>query len=87
LRIIGSPIELERTFNIVGICTNLKDFQLGIENLEMVINCIYNNWLDDVCVEGWASMGQFIDMEEAFMKENEDLVDKIRLLDIEEIND
>ncbi len=86
MRIIGSPIELERAFNIVGSCTNLKDFQLGIENLEMVISCIYNNCSDDVCVEGWASMGQFIDMEEAFMKENEDLVDKVRLLEIEEIN-
>jgi hypothetical protein len=49
--IICFPIELERAFNIVGICTNLKHFQLGIENLEMVINYIYNNWPDDAYVE------------------------------------
>jgi hypothetical protein len=73
LGIIGSPIKLERAFSIVGICTNLRHFQLGIENLEMVINYIYNIWPHDVCVKGWAPMGQFMDMEEALMRENEDL--------------
>jgi hypothetical protein len=87
LGIIGFPIELERAFNIVGICTNLRHSQLGIENLEMVMSYIYNNWSNDVCVKGWASMGQFMDMEEALTRENEDLVDKVRLLEIEEIND
>jgi len=83
---ISFPIKLERAFNIVSICTNLRHFQLGIENLEMVINYIYN-WPDDSCVEGWASMWQFMDMEEALTKENEDLVDKVRLVKIKEIND
>jgi len=86
-KIIGSLIELEKAFKIVGICTNLRHFQLGIENLEMFISYIYNNWLDDTCVEGWASMGQFMDMEEALTRENEDLVDKVSLLKTEEIND
>jgi hypothetical protein len=40
---------------------------LGINNLEMLIN-IYKNWSDDACVEGLASMKQFMDMEEALME-------------------
>ncbi len=32
-------------------------------------------------------MGQFMDIEEALMRENGDLVDKVKLLEIEEIND
>ncbi len=31
-------------------------------------------------------MGQFMDMEEALMEENEDLIDKVGLLEIKEID-
>jgi hypothetical protein len=53
----------------------------------MVISYIYNNWPNDVCVKGWASTGQFMDTKEALMRENEDLIDKVKVLEIEEIND
>jgi hypothetical protein len=42
LGIVGSQIETKWVFNIVGICTNLQEFRLGMDNLEMVIN-IYKN--------------------------------------------
>ncbi len=67
---------------MVGICTNLQHFRLGIENLEMLTN-IYKTWSNDACVEGLTSMKQFMDMEKAFMEENESLIDQVGLLDIE----
>jgi hypothetical protein len=62
---------------------NLQCFQLGIKNLEMLIN-IYKNWQNDSCVEGLMSMKQFMAMEEALMEENEGLFDQVGLLDIKE---
>ncbi len=45
---------------------------------------IYKIWLDDAWVWGLASMGQFMEMEEALMKENEELIDKLGLLKLDE---
>jgi hypothetical protein len=56
---------------------------LGIENIEILIS-IYKTWSNDARVEGSTSMKQFMDMEEAFMEENESLIDQVGLLDIEE---
>jgi hypothetical protein len=56
---------------------------LGIKNLEMFIS-IYKNWPNHACVEGLASMEQFMDMEEALMEQNEGLIDQVGLLDIRE---
>jgi hypothetical protein len=33
-RIVGSQIETERIFNLVGVITNLQRSRLGIENLD-----------------------------------------------------
>ncbi len=82
---MDSQIEAERIFSIASICTNLQHSWLGIENLEMLIS-IYKNWPNDACVEDMASMKQFIDMEEALMKENEDVIEQIGLLELEESN-
>jgi hypothetical protein len=54
-----------------------------MDNLEMLIS-IYKIWLDDAWVWGLASMGQFMEMEEALMKENEELIDKLGLLKLDE---
>jgi hypothetical protein len=51
--------------------------------LEMLIS-IYKNWLDDAWVGSLASMVQFMEMEEAVMKENEELIDKLGLLKLDE---
>jgi hypothetical protein len=58
---------------------------LGIENLEMLIN-IYKNWPNDVHVESLTSWGK-MDMEEALMEKNENLINKVGLLEIEKIDD
>jgi hypothetical protein len=58
---------------------------LGIEIFEMLIS-IYKNWPNDVHVEDMASMKQFMDMEEALMEENEDVIEQIGLLELEENN-
>ncbi len=47
----------------------------------MFIN-IYKDSQDDNHVESLTSIGQFMDMDEALMEENEDLIDKVRLLEI-----
>lgn len=78
-----SHIEVERVFNAVGICTSHRCYQLGIENIEMLIS-IYKTWSNDARVEGLVSMKQLMDMEEAFMEENENLIDQVGLLDIKE---
>jgi hypothetical protein len=43
LGIVGFQIEVERIFNIVNICTNLRHFQSGMDNFEILI-IIYQNW-------------------------------------------
>jgi len=73
-------------FNIEGIFTNHRCFELGIENFEMLIT-IYKDWPNENHVESLTSMGQFMDMEEALMEENEDFIDKVGLLEIKEIDD
>jgi len=83
LGIVDSQIEAKRIFNVVGIYTNLQRSRLGIKNLEMFIS-IYKNWPNDACVEGLASMEQFMDMKEAFMEQNEGFIDQVGLLDIRE---
>jgi hypothetical protein len=83
LGIVGSHIEVEKVFNVAGICTSLQRSRLAIENIEMLIS-IYKTWSNDACVEGLASMKQFMDMEEAFMEENESIIDQVGLLDVEE---
>jgi len=49
LGIVGSRIEIERIFNIIGVITNLKWTRLEIENLNRLI-LIMKNWLSDNCV-------------------------------------
>jgi len=73
LGIVGSHIEVERVLNVANICTSLQCPRLDIENIEMLIS-IYKTWSNDIRVEGLASMRQFMDMEEAFMEENESLI-------------
>ncbi len=47
----------------------------------MLIN-IYKNWLNDACV-AFMEMGQFMEMEEGLMEENEDLIKKVGFLEME----
>jgi hypothetical protein len=49
----------------------------------MVIN-INKNWLNDIHVSTLESIKQFMEMKEALMDANEDVIDKIRLLELEE---
>ncbi len=49
----------------------------------MLIN-IYKNWLNDVHDSTLESMKQFMEMKEALMDENEDVIDKIGLLELVE---
>ncbi len=54
-----------------------------MDNLEMSINT-YKNWLNDVWVGGFALMGQFVEMEEALMTKNEELIEKPKLMELDE---
>jgi hypothetical protein len=66
--------------NITKICTNLQHSQRSSENLEMLIS-IYNNWPNDA----HQSMKHFMEMKNDMMEENEKLIDKIELLELEEM--
>ncbi len=48
--------------------------------------CIYKNSPNDARVEDMASMKHFMNMEEALMEENEDVVEQIGLFKLEESN-
>ncbi len=80
--IVGSQIEVEWVFNIVGICTNLQQSWFGMDNLEMFIN-IYKN---DAHVNGFSSMDKFMEMEETLMDDNEEVITSLGFLDIDEGN-
>jgi hypothetical protein len=84
LGIVGSQIEAERVFSIVGICTNLQHSRLGIDNLEMLISILL--WPNDARVGGSPSLEKFIKMEEILMDENEDVIASFKLLELDETN-
>jgi hypothetical protein len=56
-----------------------------MDNLEMLTN-IYKNWPNDVHVGGFSSTNKFMEMEEALMDENEEVITSLGLLDIDESN-
>ncbi len=76
-------IEAERLVNIAGICTNLHHSRLGMENLEMIIS-IYKNLHEDAKVGGFLSMQKFMEMEEALMDNNEEVIASLCLLEVDE---
>jgi hypothetical protein len=49
LGIVGSHIEINNFFNVVGVISNLKWYWLGIDNLDKFI-LIIKNWHSDACV-------------------------------------
>jgi len=83
LGIVGSQIEANRVFNIVGICMNLCCSRLGTENLEMFIS-IYKNWPEDARVGGFLSMQKFMEIKETLMGENEEVIASLGLLEADE---
>ncbi len=61
-------------------------FSLGMDNLEMLIN-IYKNWpSDDYVGDCSSSMDKFMEMEEALMNENEDVIASFEFQDMDESN-
>ncbi len=77
LGIIGSYIETERIFSMIEIITGLRHYCLGIENSDKFI-LIMKNWPDDPrlrCVSSplVKSMEEYLNFEEVFLEENEEL--------------
>ncbi len=64
-------------------------FSLGMDNLEMLIS-IYKTWpkwwLNDDCVGDVSSMEKIMEMDEALMNENEDVIASFEFLDMDESN-
>jgi hypothetical protein len=46
LGIVGSQIEIERIFSLIGILTNIRRYRLQSENLEILI-FVSKNWSSD----------------------------------------
>ncbi len=61
-------------------------FSLGMDNLEMLIS-IYQNWPnDDYVGDISSSMEKIMEMKEALMNENEDVIASFEFLDMDESN-
>jgi len=59
-------------------------FSLGMDNLEMLIS-IHKNWPNDDYVGDSSSfMDKFMEMEEALMNENGDVIASFEFLDMDE---
>jgi hypothetical protein len=56
-----------------------------MDNFEILIS-IYQNWPNDGHVGGFPSMEKFMEMEKTLMKENEDLIASLKLLDLKDNN-
>jgi hypothetical protein len=54
-----------------------------MDNFEILIN-IYKNWPNDAHVGGFPSVEKFMEMEETLMKENEDVIASLELLNLED---
>lgn len=79
---MGFHIEVEKVFTIVNVCTNLRCFHLGMDNLEMFVT-IYKNWFDDACVGGFPSS---METKKKLMDETEGVIASLRALDMDENN-
>jgi len=64
LGIVGSQIEIETIFYLVGILTNLRRCCLQIENLEKLI-FINKNWLNDfrIVCKSPSNLSKFFEMD------------------------
>ncbi len=81
--IVGSQIEIERIFNMVGVITGLRHFRLGIESLDKLVLTIKNS-LDDPrfeCTNGPKSFEEFLNSKDNVVSENEDLIVNFNLFE------
>ncbi len=80
LSILGSQIEIEWIFSVVGALTSLRQCHLGVENLDKLV-MIYKNWLVDVRVDYKLVVGdrlqEFFVAKETLLEENEELLEKV----------
>jgi hypothetical protein len=56
-----------------------------MDNFEILIS-IYQNWPNVAHVYGLPSMEKFMEMEKTLMKENEDVIASLELLDLKDNN-
>ena len=86
LGILGSHIETERIFLVVGILCNLRRSRLGLENLNNLI-MIYKNWPSDSRTDCklYEHLADFYSRKAAILEENEDEFAQEGFL--EEVND
>jgi hypothetical protein len=74
--IVGSQIEIERNFIMVGVITGLRHFQLGIENLNNLILTMKTLPYDPRfgCTNGPKSFEEFFNSKDNVVFENEYLI-------------
>jgi hypothetical protein len=79
LSILGSHIDIEHIFFVVGVLISLQQCHLGVENLNNLV-MIYKNWLVDVQVNYKLvvgdRLGEFFVAKETLLEENEELLEK-----------
>jgi hypothetical protein len=78
LGIVGSYIETKRIFNIACVIMNLRQFRLGIDNLDRLI--LVKNWLNDMhlgCVGAKEkTLEHFLTFFDILIKEHKKLIEE-----------
>lgn len=82
--IVGSQIEIECIFNVVGVITNFQCSKLGINNLDCLI-LVIKNWPNDAhigCVVNKPrNMDSFLSSEVIIIKEHKKLIKEKELFE------
>jgi len=75
---LGSQIERESVFNLVGVITSLRCCCLQAENLNHNI-IIVKNWLNDVCLicKKKVDMKEYTKVEASLADNNYDLIEEV----------
>ncbi len=75
---LGSQIEKESVFNLVGVITSLRCCCLQVENLSHNI-IIVKNWLNDLCLicKKKVDMKEYMKVEASLVDNNYDLIEEV----------
>ncbi len=74
---MGSQIEIEYIFSVVGVITNFQCSKLGIDNLDCLI-LVIKNWPNNACIgcvvnKPW-NMHSFLSIEVILIKEHKKMI-------------
>jgi hypothetical protein len=72
LGVLGSQIEIDRIFNIIGVLTNFWCCKLGIDNLDKLVMIVKNSWANARIYWPW---DEFLMEDASIIDENDTMLD------------